>query len=114
MSDLIAAADALVPFLATGAGAVAAGTAEEAGAELYKSATSVIGKIRHRLRGTGRAEVEAALSDALDDGTLSTEDLRSLRAAFDASQGTTNITVGDVKAENSFIGKNITIDRFMS
>lgn len=114
MSDLVvSAADALVPFLATGAAAVAAGTAQEAGAELYKSAMSVIEKIGRWLHGTDRADVEAALHAALDEGVLSTGDLRALRAAHEASLGTANVSVGTMNAKNNFVG-NISIERFQA
>lgn len=112
MNDLVvSAADVLVPFLATGAAAVAAGTAQEAGAELYKSATSVIAKIRCWLRGTGRADVEAALHVALDEGVLSMADLRALYAAYEASRGTANVSIATINAKNSIVG-NVRIERF--
>jgi hypothetical protein len=114
MSELItAAADALLPFVAGGASAVAVGSAEEAGAELYKAATSVLAKIKHRLGGADRAHVEIAVRDALADGSLSEQELMHLRAAYESDRNTTNINVSRIKAKNSFVGTT-NIDKFQA
>lgn len=112
MSDLVtAAADALLPFVAAGAGAVAAGSADQAGRELYKAADSVLTKIRHRLRGQARASVEKAVRDALAEGLITREELERLRIACESYRSATHITVAQVNAKNSFVGTT-NIDKF--
>lgn len=112
MSDVISvAADALLPILVAGGGAVATGAAGEAGSELYKTAMSVLAKIGKRLRGgrVGKAEVASALQGALDDGELAMAEVERLCAAYRGSGNTVNNFVGKVDAEASFVG-NVTID----
>jgi hypothetical protein len=109
MSDLVvAAAEALVPFLTGGATAVATGTAEEAGSDLYRAATSLAGKIRNRLRGRDAHEVQAVLESALAEGIIVEEDLERVASAAQAEAA---IHVGKVKAKNVFIGTT-NIDKF--
>lgn len=115
MSDAISvAADALVAFLAAGGGAVAAGAAGEAGAELYKSTSSVAAKIGKRLRGKSinKDTVAEALQGALDDGELTMEDVERLRPLFRAPGRATNY-VGEVKVNQgiSVVGDGTRIDR---
>lgn len=106
MSDLVStAADALLPFLATGGAAIGTGMADQAGSDLYNSALRVIKKIKERLRGYGKADVEAAIREALADGSLSKGELQQLRAhslAQNNASGTT--VVGSVEADTSFVG----------
>lgn len=114
MSDLVTtAADALLPFVAAGASAVAAGSAEEAGRELFKAADSVLAKIRHRLGGTGKAQVEKALRDALADGLLTKGELEQLYIAYETYRSTTSIAVSQINAKNSFVGTT-NIDKFQA
>ena len=54
--------------------------ADQAGSDLYKSAMRVIKKIKERLRGYSKADVEAAIREALADGSLSNGELQQLRA----------------------------------
>ncbi|NLT54420.1 MAG: hypothetical protein GXX79_07585 [Actinomycetales bacterium] len=107
------AATALLPFVGAGGAAVAAGTAEELGADLYRSATGLLGKLRDRLRGTAREDVEDALHSCLEDGTVEEEELRQFtmlakNVSVDASQAT--YQVGTVEAKNVLFGA--TIDTF--
>ncbi|MGH3263528.1 MAG: hypothetical protein ACRDNS_16210 [Trebonia sp.] len=109
MSDSISiAADALVAFLAAGGGAVAAGAAQEAGAELYKSTNSVAAKIIKRLHGRriDSATVVTALRDALDDGEITMADVDRIGAERRASAGTGTFSVGEVHANVSIVGNN--------
>jgi hypothetical protein len=109
MGDLVvAAAEALVPFLAGGATAVATGTAEEAGSDLYRAATSLVGKIRNRLHGAEAPEVEAVLRSALAEGVIAEEELERVTSAARAEQA---IHIGKVKGKNVFIGTT-KIDKF--
>jgi hypothetical protein len=106
MSDLVTVtADALLPFLAAGGAAVGAGAANQAGSDLYKSATAVLGKIRNRLRGAGKADLEAAIREALADGSVTIQELEGLRTAYVLSQEhASGVVVGNVSAETSFVG----------
>jgi hypothetical protein len=114
MSDLvITAADVLLPFVAAGASAVAAGSAEEAGRELYKAADSVLAKIRHRLGGKSKTQVEKALRDAMTDGLVTEGELEQLCTAYEAYRGTTSIAVSQINAKNSFVGTT-NIDKFQA
>jgi hypothetical protein len=71
MSDVISvAADALVAFLAAGGGAVAAGAASEAGAELYKPTSSVAAKAGERVIEVAAAGGGAYVLPGLDDTAL--------------------------------------------
>lgn len=109
MSDLVmVAAEALVPFLAGGATAVASGTAEEAGSDLYRAATSLVGKIRNRLHGTEAPEIEEVLRSALAEGVIAEKELELVASAAQAEYA---IRVDKVKAKNVFIGRT-KIDRF--
>jgi hypothetical protein len=109
MGDLVvAAAEALVPFLAGGATAVATGTAEEAGSDLYRAAMTLLGKIRSRLHGTEPPEVQAALRSALAEGVIVEEELELVASAAQAEQ---SIHIGRVKGKNVFIGTT-KIDKF--
>jgi hypothetical protein len=112
MSDVISvAADALLPILAAGGGAVATGAAGEAGSELYQAATSVLAKIGKRMRGgrVSKAEVVSALQSTLQDGELTMPEVERLCAAYRGSGSAVNNFVGEVKAKASFVG-NVTID----
>jgi hypothetical protein len=110
MNDVISvAADALLPILAAGGGAVASGAANEAGTELYKAATSVIAKIVNLVRGIGKpdlskTEVMSAIRAALDDGSLTMTEIDRLCSAYRTSP---DYYVGSVKADNVFIGNSI-------
>ena len=105
MSELItSAAQALLPFVAGGAGAVAVGSAEEAGADLYRAATAILAKLRHRLLGEDVKQVEAALSQAMAEGLVTPEELRRLREAADAVRGSATINVGTIQAKTSLVG----------
>jgi hypothetical protein len=105
MSDLVAvAADALLPFLAAGAGAVGAGAADQAGADLYKSATGVLGKLGKRLRGVGKADIEATIREALEEGLVTRSDLERLQTAYLLARNNSSIVVGKVDADTSFVG----------
>jgi hypothetical protein len=113
MSDVIGiAADALVPILAAGGGAVATGAAGEAGSELYKAAASVIAKIGRRLHGrkTTKAEVAEALQSAIDDGDLTVDEVKRLCLAYrgsgSGSGNTATNLVGEAHAEILLIGTN--------
>jgi hypothetical protein len=101
---LTAASQALLPFVAAGAGAVAVGTAEEAGAELYRAATSLLSRIRHRLAGQERVDIEVALRDALHDGSVTEDDLVHLRNVHEAYQQAVHIHVKRIDAKNAFLG----------
>jgi len=106
MSDLVAvAADALLPFLAAGGAAVGGGAADQVGADLYKSATAILGKIKNRLRGVGKADIEAAIRDALAEDLVTLSDLRRLQSAYVLSQrNSPTVVVGSVNADASFVG----------
>ena len=107
MSDLVTvAADALLPFLAAGGAAVGAGAADQAGADLYKSATAILRKIRNRLRGAGKADIEAAIRDALAEGLVTRADLERLQSVYVLSQqNSPTVVVGSVNADISIVGK---------
>jgi flavin-binding protein dodecin len=106
MGDLVStAADVLMPFLAAGGAAVGAGVADQAGSELYKSAIGVIKKIKDRLCGSSKADVETAIRDALADGSLTRRELQQLQVANTAAQNNASTTlVGSISAETSFVG----------
>lgn len=106
MSDLVStAADALLPFLATGGAAIGAGVADQAGSDLYKSAMRIIKKIKERLRGYSKADVEAAIREALANGSLSKGELQQLRAhSLAQTNASTTTVVGSVEADTSFVG----------
>jgi hypothetical protein len=116
MSDSISvAADAVVTFLAAGGGAVAAGAASEAGAELYKSTTSVAAKIGHRLRGrsVNRETVTAALQGALGDGELTMAEIERLDAATRSSGSTTRISIGQIESDAVFVSDRMNIEKMI-
>lgn len=102
MSELVqAAAEILVPFVGAGAGAVAGGSAEEAGADLYRLATGVIAKLGHRLKGRTAKDLEAAIDEALAGDVVSQAELQDLvRAAQAPVVGAVDIR----KAKNVFVG----------
>lgn len=106
MSDLVTVtADALLPFLAAGGAAVGAGVADQAGSDLYKATTALLAKIRNRLRGTSKADLEAAVRDALADGSVTTQELEHLRTVYVRSKSNaSSVIVGTVNAETSFVG----------
>jgi hypothetical protein len=114
MSDAISVAvDTLVPFLVAGGGAVAAGAASEAGAELYKSTTSVAAKIGKRLRGRSvdKETVTAALRGALDDGELTMAEIERISTLSRPSGNPAGISIGWIDSKQTFVGEHIDIGR---
>jgi hypothetical protein len=106
MSDAISvAADALVAFLAAGGGAVAAGAAGEAGAELYQS----IAKVGKRLRGQNvdKDTVTAALQGAVADGELTMAEIERLGTVIPKSGIASQYVIGQIKAAHGavFVGE---------
>ena len=113
MSDAISvAADAVVAFLAAGGGTVAAGAASEAGAELYRSTSSVAAKIGHRLRGRSadKETVTAALQGALDEGELTMPEVERLSTAARESDNLGGIYIGRIDG-TAIVGRRIDIKR---
>jgi hypothetical protein len=114
--DLITgAADALLLFVAD---ATAAGPARRIGAELHKAASSALAKIRYRLSGSDRAQVEVAVRGALIDGDISQEELADLIRAYESDEeidgaGTGSIVISQLNAKNSFVGR-IDIENFQA
>jgi hypothetical protein len=114
MSDAVSvAADAVAAFLAAGGGAVAAGAASEAGAELYKSTSSVAAKISRRLRGRSvdKETVIAALHGALDDGELTMAEVERLSTVAREPANPAGIHIGRIHSKQTFVGERIDIGR---
>lgn len=110
MSDSInVAADALVTFLAAGSGAVAAGAAQEAGAEATKALTSVAAKLGKRLRGQAvdKDTVTTALREAVDAGEVTMAEVEQVRAAGPSPDGGATFSIGKIDAKAVLMGTNI-------
>lgn len=100
MSDpLVSVAETLIPFLAGGATAVAAGTSEGPGVDLCRAVSFLVGKLRDRIRGTDTSEVRAVLEAALAEGVITEADLLRVWSSTPGSR--TTIRVDEVKVENS-------------
>jgi hypothetical protein len=112
MSDSISvAADALVTFLAAGGGAVAAGAAQEAGAEATKALTSVAAKLGKRLRGQAvdKDTVTTALREAVDAGEVTMAEVEQVRAARVGFSGSASYYIGTIDVEGiSVVGNGTT------
>jgi hypothetical protein len=110
MSDVVQeAAQAVLPFLGAGAGAVAHGFAEETGARLSERTLHVIGWLRRRVGGVGvdGPRVSKVVQEALGAGVVTEQDLRVLVTEVGrvhAAQQATAIVNGDQHARTIING----------
>lgn len=96
-------AHVLVPFLAAGAGSVAGGAAEEAGANVYQATRRLLTKLGGRLTTPDERSVASTLQKALDDGVIDEQDLDAVVNEHTPGYST-SVRVKKIKAKNVFNG----------
>lgn len=94
------AAEALAPFLTTGADSAMRELAGRAGSGLSRAAIRLIGKIQPLLTGSAPevSEIEQALRAGLAEGAVSPLEVEAIVSMQNSGRDSLSIKVGDVEA----------------